>query len=121
MVAKPDERTLKMMENYMTLRRKGLSNHEIAQEFNLSDWTVYNRLGQIAEKEGVTREELLDKPIYVRYVTNRNFTPVKPISREKFNDSFTLLLNEVDSICAEISKTIEDIKTMNAILEEEMK
>ena len=39
-----------MMENFVKLHEEGRSIAEIAKEYNLSESTVYNRLGEIAER-----------------------------------------------------------------------
>lgn len=117
---KRNERTLKMMENFISLRNKGHSIKEIAEKFNLSVATVYKSLDEISAKSGVSREELLER-VFVADHTGRNFTPVKPIDRAKFNESFDLLMEGVDSFSDEITKAIESIDIMNASLEEKMK
>ena len=61
-MAKTNERTLKMMESFIRLHEEGLSVAEIAKQFNLSETTVYSKLGEIAKKAGVSRESLLEKP-----------------------------------------------------------
>ena len=57
-----DERTLKMMKEYVGLFEEGLGPKEIAEKFDLDPWTVYHYLGEIAEEAGVPRESLLKQP-----------------------------------------------------------
>ncbi|MBR3132205.1 hypothetical protein IKG33_02245 [Candidatus Saccharibacteria bacterium] len=109
-----------MMESFISLHNKGYDIIDIAKMFDLSYSTVYKRLGEIAKKAGVAREELLKKPIEADH-SGRNFTPVKPVDRAKFNESFATLMAGVDALQSEIAKTIEDIEITNQVLEEEMK
>ena len=120
MATRQHERTLQMMENFISLHNDGHSIGDIAKIYNLSETTVYSNLGKIAEKAGVSREELLKKPIVADH-SGRNFTPVKPIDRAKVDESFAMLMAGVESIQSQISNTINDIDTMNALMEEEMK
>ncbi|MBR2754014.1 helix-turn-helix domain-containing protein [Candidatus Saccharibacteria bacterium] len=110
MAAKPHERTLQMMENFLKLHNEGYSIKEIAKMYNLSEYTVYNRLGEIAEKEGVTRDELLKKPFFADH-SGRNFTPVMPIDRTKFNQNYDELIIRLDSILEGIDETINQIES----------
>lgn len=117
---KTNERTLKMMENYMTLREQGFSNVEIAKKFDLSPTTLYSNLGEIAEQNGVTRESLLER-VFVADHSGRNFTQVKPVDRANFELHFQTLISEFEQLVAEISGIIEDNETMYKILQEEQK
>ena len=120
MAAKKHERTLKMMENFMSLHDEGYSIKEIAERYDLSLRPVYDNLGAIAEKAGVSRKDLLEKPIVADH-SGRNYTPVKPINKAKFNESFETLMTGVESMQLQISNTIDDIDTMNKLMEEEMR
>ena len=120
MATKQHERTLKMMENFISLHNEGYSIKDIAEKYDLSVSVVYRRLGAIAEKAGVSREELLEKH-FVADHSGRNFAPVKPINKTKFDESFAMLMAGVDSIQLQIRNTIEDIDTMNTLMEEDMK
>lgn len=59
---KIQDNTLQMKKEFVRLHRKGMTVKEIAERFDLSTWTVYHYLGEIAEENGLTREELLSKP-----------------------------------------------------------
>lgn len=107
-MAKPNERTLKMMESFMSLHREGHDVNEIAKMFGLSYSTVYKRLGEIAEKEGVTREELLEKVIVADH-SGRNIEPLKPIDRTQFNKNYQDAVASVDYLKKELTKTIDKI------------
>ena len=117
-MAKSDERTLQMMEAFIGLHEKGYSIPEIAKMFNLSWSIVYKKLGEIADKAGVTRESLLMSPIKADH-SGRNFTPVKPIDVTKFHEHFNMAITELDAISKEVAQAIEDQETISKILEED--
>lgn len=61
-MAQNSSRTLKMMEDFMVLRNAGHSIPEIAKMNGVDFSVVYRKLDEIAEKNGVTRESLLETP-----------------------------------------------------------
>lgn len=83
-----DERTLQMIKNYESLWRKGFTPTMVAKEFNLSRRTVYNYLPEIAEKIGVTREELLEIPHSEHVRREKRFEPVELIDLTEFHEDF---------------------------------
>ena len=106
---KPDERTLKMMENFMQLRREGYSIQEISKMYGLSWSTVYGRLEEIARMNGVTREDLLDQPISADH-SGRNFAPVKKIEATDLINKIEAVIREVEEVMEQINLTIEQLK-----------
>ncbi len=116
-MAKPDERTLQMMEAFIGLHEDGYSIPEIAKKFNLSWSIVYRKLGEIADKAGVTRESLLMSPIKADH-SGRNFTPVKPVDTAKFHERFGIAMTELDAMLKEVVQAIEDQETISEILED---
>ena len=62
---KRSERTKVMMDNFMDDHNDGMTIAEIADKYGLSSITVYRQLGEIAEKEGVSRDDLL-QVVHVR-------------------------------------------------------
>ena len=58
-MAKTSTRVLEMQRNFIRLRNEGKSIAEIANAFNLSTCTVYLRLQEIADENGVSRKDLL--------------------------------------------------------------
>lgn len=120
MATKQHERTLKMMENFISLHNEGHSIKEIAERYKLSPSVVYKNLGAIAEKVGVSRKDLLEKPIIADH-SGRNFTPVKSINREDFDKSFTSLMEGVEELQSAIKKETENMEIVNNLMEEEMK
>lgn len=79
-----DERTLRMMDNYVTDFKSGMDPKEIGAKYGLSSWTVYHYLPEIARREGVPKDSLLKRPHDVHIMTGvRNYEPVKPIDVEE--------------------------------------
>lgn len=111
-MAKRDERTLKMMEEYMSLRNEGYTVEQIAKKFGLSTFTVYHYLNEIAKKYGVPREELLDVPHSKPVTYERQFAPVKPIDSAEFDRKSKEIMSNLDNLCAEIGKGIAVFKTV---------
>lgn len=114
---KTNERTLRMMEEFIALHEEGLSIPEIAKHFDLSTTTVYTNLDKIAEKAGVTRESLLERPFEADH-SGRNFTQVKPVDPAKFRKHHTAATVEIDCLIQTIGQTIEDYESIEKLLEE---
>ena len=111
-MGKINERTLKMMEGYEKLWREGNSAPQIAKYYNLAPSTVYKYLGEIAEKIGVTREELLVAPHSEHLTYDREFEEVKPINIAELKESFARTLASMDN-------TTEEMDVILALYEEE--
>ncbi len=103
-----NERTLQMMQNYMILRKEGKSNLEIAKMFDLSPWTVYNALQEIADKAGVTRESLLTQPHSEPLPYERISEPVKPVNIEAFEEKFQNALGIMSEFKEMVQLAVDD-------------
>ena len=112
---KPHERTLQMMENFVKLHEDGRSIAEIAKEYNLSESTVYNRLGEIAERAGVSRESLLEKPFLADH-SGRNYTPVEPIDTTELEKLFDEVMIYLRKAREEMESIISEQEELSAIL-----
>ena len=55
------ERTKVMMENFMTEHENGFSIYKIAEKYGLHYTTVYDHLEEIAEANGLSRDDLLQQ------------------------------------------------------------
>lgn len=117
-MSKTNERTLKMMEGFIPMHERGLTVSEIAKKFKLSETTVYSKLSVIAERAGVSRESLLQKPIQADH-SGRNFTPVKPVDAEKFNKEFDATMSGLENLRKIIAETIEEHEIIIDLLLEE--
>ena len=119
-MSRTNERTLKMMHEFLSMRERGLTISEIAKEFSLSETTVYSKLGEIARKAGVSRESLLQKPFEADH-SGRNFTPVKPVDTAKFKEHFESAIKEIDVLEKIVNEAIEEQETIRDILMEDFK
>lgn len=106
-MARLNERTLQMMENFMELHNAGWTIKQIADKYELSVSTVYARLQEIADENGVTREELL-KVVHsepVCYV--RAFEPVQPVDVKALNEQFDAIFKGLDTLIDIIDREID--------------
>ena len=117
-MARTNERTLKMMENFMELHEQGYSIADIAEKFNLSESTVYKKLEEIAEKNDVARESLLDKPFEADH-SGRNYTPVKPIDPSEFRKNYETTMSGVTALKDAVAQAIEEYVVLDQLLQEE--
>ncbi|MBQ6375850.1 helix-turn-helix domain-containing protein [Candidatus Saccharibacteria bacterium] len=110
-----DERTLKMKEAYMGLRAQGMGPREIAKQFGLSYSTVSRRLGEIAEENGVSREELLIEPWKAHDgPRTKVFEPVSKVDTEMFT-------RHVNAAKATINRLNDDVARNVAARTENLK
>ena len=104
-----NERTLKMMEEFMSLHEKGLSIHEIAENYDLVDSTVYKLLGEIAQANGVSRSELL-KVVHVGYTRVGTYTPLREIDTKAFFARSDKIASEISEMRAMIRDTVQNME-----------
>ncbi|MGN1311186.1 MAG: helix-turn-helix domain-containing protein [Clostridia bacterium] len=109
MSAKRNERTIQMMENFMGLHEQGLSIPEIAKRYSLSNDTVYRNLKEIADKNGVPREELLQvvKTPISQSFWERDRTQAK-VSFETLKSGFKTLDETIDIMRQTIKEGFEN-------------
>jgi hypothetical protein len=105
-MAKVNERTLQMMDNFMTLHDAGFGVPEIAKRYDLSECTVYRKLGEIAEKNGVTRKELLVKPLENVDHSGQNYTLVKPIDPTGFHENYNVTMAGIAALKKSLAGSI---------------
>ena len=106
-----NERTHKMMKQFMKLHLQGLSIAEIAAKFKLSKNTIYDNLEEIARKEGVTRESLLQKVQPTRYVPGSIHAKTPVIPEGTFRADVDAMMQSIEGIQKTMSeglKTIEE-------------
>ena len=102
-----DERTLRMMDEFMDLHNAGWSLDEIADKFGLCTRTVRNHLQEIADKYGVTRESL-QKRVHTKHASYvRKFEPVTPVSVDDLNEQFDAIFNGLETLIDIINRDIE--------------
>ena len=103
------ERTLKMKQEYKKLHDAGMSVRDIAKKFNLHWRTVYKYLDEIAEQEGVPREDLLfdvekAKP---RSTYDRAFAPVEKIDLTEYRANFDAAKKGINQLGKAIDSYLE--------------
>lgn len=113
---KKNERTLQMMKNYVSLHDGGMSPRDIAKKFDLSYWTVYNALQEIADNAGVTRESLLKRPHSEHQPFERISEPVKPINIKAFSERFQNALGFMSEFKEMVDMAIEDAENFEESL-----
>ena len=106
---KESERKKLLKEGFMELRMQNKSIGEIAEHFQVSEWTVYHALDEIAEANGVTRNDLL-------YVILEPHNVVKGGRKEKKENINPEQLMED---FAELDKVIKGIREKIAIVMQE--
>lgn len=104
---KQSARVGKMMENFLRLHNEGKEISEIAEMFQLSSRTVYLKLQEIADKEGITREELLSRP-HKKHVVTKERKVVKSIDICELKKGFEDLQKDIDEILVNIDEAIAE-------------
>lgn len=100
------QRTIKMKENFMKYHNDGRTISEIAEIFNVSVYTIYNNLQEIADKNNVTRESLLLRVHKPHEISNsKNFKEQVEINPEELLADF----EEVSRRLNNINETIDSI------------
>lgn len=112
MVRRESERVQAMKREFMNLHKEGLGIREIAERFNLNISTVYYRLGEIAEKNGVRREELLSRVIS-RKPNNRSLNEQDRevrVTFEEIQSKLELAHTSIKEASQKIDKILEEQK-----------
>ncbi len=110
---KRNERTKKMMRNYVKLHEMGLSAQEIADKYHLSTTTVYANLGEIAEKAGVTRESLLAKVQPSRYVPGSVHAKTPVLPEGEFRADAAKAMEAIEKVQRSIREDLEQIEAVS--------
>lgn len=106
------ERVRRMKDGFMEQHNNGKSVSEIAEHFDVSTWSIYNNLQEIADKNGVERESLL-KRVFTREETKGCKKEHKDgIEPEK-------LLNDFCEAKKTVKKVIETINNVLGEMQEE--
>lgn len=104
---KQSARVGEMMKNFLRLHNEGKDISEIAERYHLSDQTVYLKLQEIADKEGITREELLSRP-HKKHVVTKQRKVVKIIDICELKKSFEDLQKDIDEILVNIDEAVAE-------------
>lgn len=104
-----NERTLKMMEQFMALHNDGKDISEIADLTGVSKWTVYDNLQAIADQNGVSREELLQRVHAPHTVSGQISKPVRKLDLSEWESK----LPQMRQMFAENNAMINEILKEN--------
>lgn len=104
---KQSARVGQMMEKFLRLHNEGKEISEIAEMFQLSSSTIYLKLQEIADKEGITREELLSRP-HKKHVVTKERKVVKSIDICELKKGFENLQKDIDEILVNIDEAIAE-------------
>ena len=80
------ERVKRMKKNFIRLHNEGKTIAEIAKEFQITNWTIYKHLQEIADENGVSRESLLQVPQKEHTITNYSKCMSSQIDIEQFEN-----------------------------------
>lgn len=96
------ERVQQMMQNFVRHWKDGLYVPQIAEKYGLSASTVYLRLAEIAESNGLTRDELLQQPRTV---------PITSCNREKLDRvQFDQVKEELEQLIGLTTETLDELQ-----------
>lgn len=104
---KQSARVGQMMEKFLRLHNEGKEISEIAEMFQLSSSTIYLKLQEIADKEGITREELLSRP-HKKHVVTMQRKVAKSIDICELKKGFEDLQKDIDGILVNIDEAIAE-------------
>ena len=106
-MAVKSERVARMMQNFMEYHEKGYSIAEIAEKFAISKYTIYDRLQEIADENGVSRDSLLMKVHKSHETSFRTTSPKEYVNPETLLENFDTMIESVNTILADIKQVIE--------------
>ena len=97
-----EEWTKEMINSFIKMRQEGKTIFEIAEHFNLTTAIIYYHLQEIADINGVSRDELLDrvhKPHGGRWKGRK---PLEEVNVEKLATNFASMIKETDNIVSHL-------------------
>lgn len=98
------QRVIALIDNFMDYHEQGFSIMEIAKIFNVDFSTVYNYLQEIADKNNVTRESLLEKPTS-GYSSRLSFHKER-VELKELEDGFKELNEKLEQLISNIDKIL---------------
>lgn len=101
------ERICRLINEFMKYHNDGYTIPEIADIFQVDFGTVYKNLQEIADNNGVTRESLLQVVHSPHDVENRKLRNYSKENPYELNESFNILLNEIDNITTTIDSILK--------------
>ena len=115
------ERTLKAMEVFPSLRKQGVSFADMARELGVNQSTLYDMLGEIAEREGVTRKSLLYQPHAPATGCRRIpvYEPVTLTDPAETMKHFDAVAEKINQLRLAIMQEVENQKQNSAMIRKE--
>lgn len=111
--SKTSERMEQMKQGFLELRQAGKSFLEIAEFFGVSVWSVYDNLQEIADANGLSREDLLYR-IHKPHVMSSTSQKVKNVDKhltvEELQKNFSDMLSITNYIISNIDKALQSEK-----------
>lgn len=106
MSSRRSQSTIKMKGEFMFCHKKGMSIAEIAKEYDVSVYTIYDMLQEIADENGVTRESLLQivHKSHVNTASRDLNKKVNKVEAVKIVDGFSNLLDEINTFIEKIEE-----------------
>lgn len=108
MAANSSERVKQLIQNFMTFHNKGLSIPEIADKFGLTPGTVYLRLQEIADLNGVDRTSLLTVPHKKHIVSSRVQKLRKEVDPVELQNNFTEMISVGNELVSKIDTILNE-------------
>lgn len=108
MAANSSERVKQLIDNFMTYHNKGLSIPEIADEFGLTSRTVYLRLQEIADLNGVDRTSLLTVPHKPHVISSRVKKLHKDVNPVELQENFTEMISLGNELVSKIDTILNE-------------
>lgn len=111
--SKTSERMEQMKQGFLELRNAGKLFSEIAEVFGVSVWSIYDNLQEIADANGLSREDLLYR-IHKPHVMSSTSQKVKNVDKhltvEELQKNFSDMLSITNYIISNIDKTLQSEK-----------
>lgn len=107
-MSRENERTKQMKGHFMELHEAGHTIKEIAKMCNLTPITIYRSLQEIADKQGVSRESLLQRIVTP---TPRQYKLEEQrlrITAEALVEGFDSALNDIREIITMVDEIIKE-------------
>ena len=114
-----DERTLKLEEEYVDLRKEGLQPKEIARHFKVCDTTMYQAVRRIAKETGLSTDFLLAKPNAKHHQYARAIELAKPVDVAGLREQCQTIAAQMEQAIAKVKVTIAEQQELVQTMQEE--
>ena len=112
-IAAQSKTSERMEQGFLELRNAGKLFSEIAEVFGVSVWSIYDNLQEIADANGLSREDLLYR-IHKPHVMSSTSQKVKNVDKhltvEELQKNFSDMLSITNYIISNIDKALQSEK-----------